>query len=120
MVINYEDFKNDTARKTGARKIILEQILPVMQSYFEAENVRFVPKKLTVLADEENPKSAVEIPANSIVICTGQTKDKSGATVDVVAEVSVKIKSFNTTEDKNHKITWAVNFDAITEALEQE
>lgn len=120
MAIDYTDFKNDTARTNGARKFILEKIFPDMQEVFEEENVRFIKKKLTILADETNPDSTVEIPPNTIVICTGQTKAKDGSTVDVVAEISVKIKSFNTTTDKNGKTKWAINFDAITEALEQE
>ena len=120
MAIDYTDFKNDTARMNGARKFILESIFPKMQEIFEGENVRFIKKKLVILADETNPDSTVEIPPNTICVCTGQTKAKDGSTADVVAEISVKIKSFNTTTDKNGKTKWAVNFDAITEALEQE
>lgn len=116
MAIDYSVYKNDTARQKAARKLIAESILPTIKETFGDEFVVFTEKKLIVPVGDEG-EGTVEFPAGSIIICTGQTPNKLGATVDVVATVSVQIKSFNTVKDKRERITWAVNFDEVLAAL---
>lgn len=116
MAIDYSVYKNDTARKKAARKTISESILPAIKETFGDEFVISTEKKLIVPVGDDG-EGTVEFPAGCIIICTGQTPNKLGETVDVVAEVNVRIKSFNTVTDKNEKTSWAVNFDEVLAAL---
>lgn len=109
MAIDFTNFKNDTARGNGARSFLVDIISKAMITEFGADNVVVTPKKITL-------ETGVEIPANVVCVCTGQTTNKQGECVDVVAVIAPTIKAWNTVEGK--RTTYAVNFDDITEAIE--
>lgn len=115
-MMNYAEMKNDTARKNAARATIMTAIFPALVAEFGEENVVKIDFPITVLNAEE--KECADIGGNSIAICTGQTTDKDGATVDVVAVVDCTIKAFNTVTNKANRTTYAVNFDDVLRAIE--
>ena len=109
---NFAEMKNDTARKSAIRETLANIIFSAMIAEFGENNVVLIPFKITV--------NDSDIPGGTVAICTGQTTNKDGATVDIVATVSPTVKAFNTTTNKANRTTYAVNFDDIVEAIEEE
>ena len=109
---NFAEMKNDTARKSAIRETLANIIFSTMIAEFGEDNVVLIPFKITV--------NDSDIPVGRVAICTGQTTNKDGATVDIVATVSPTVKAFNTTTNKANRTTYAVNFDDILDAIEAE
>ena len=109
---NFAEMKNDTARKSAIRETLANIIFSAMIAEFGENNVVLIPFKITV--------NDSDIPGGTVAICTGQTTNKDGATVDIVATVSPTVKAFNTTTNKANRTTYAVNFDDILDAIEAE
>lgn len=113
--MNFADMKNDTARKTAARIAIMDAQYPALVDTFGEDNVVRVDFPVTV--QNADGKEIAEISGNSIVVCVGQTPDKDGASVDMVAVIDCTIKAFNTTTNKNNRTTYAVNFDDVLASI---
>lgn len=113
--MNFAEMKNDTARKNAARTSIMNTIYPALVAEYGEDNAVKIDFPITVLND--NDKEIAEISGNSIAVCVGQTVDKDGATVDMVAVIDCTIKAFNTTTNKSGRTTYAVNFDDILRAI---
>lgn len=111
MAIDFTNFKNDTARGNGARDYLVKIIEKAMIEEFGANNVVVTPCKIYL-------ENSVEIPANTVCICLGQTVNKEGSNVDVVATISPTIKSWNTVKGKRTR--YAVNFYDILDAIERD
>lgn len=109
---NFAEMKNDTARKSAIRETLANIIFSAMIAEFGEDNVVLIPFKITV--------NDSDIPGGTVAICTGQTINKDGENVDIVATVSPTVKAFNTTTNKANRTTYAVNFDDIVEAIEEE
>ena len=109
-MIDFSNFKNDTARKNGARLICNELIAKALKNEYGEENVVMLPCAIQT-------ENEVDFSAGTVLACVGQTTDNEGCSVDVVVEISAKVKSWNNTGTKR-KIK-AVNFDDILEALNE-
>lgn len=115
-MMNFAEMKNDTARKNAARATIMDTIFPALVAEFGEDNVARIEFPITVMNADE--KVCGDIGGNSIAVCTGQTIDKEGANVDVVAVVDCTIKAFNTVTNKSNRATYAMNFDDVLRAIE--
>ena len=111
MKMNFEDFKNDTARSNGARDMLVSIVEKAMQEYFGEDSVISLDKKIVF-------EHGGEIPPHTVCVCMGQTKDKDGYLVDVVATITPKVKKWNTTAGR--RTTYAISFDDIIELVENE
>ena len=114
-MMNYAEMKNDTARKNATRATIMDILYPALVAEFGEENVAKIEFPITIMNLDE--KECGDIGGNSIAVCTGQTTDKDGATVDVVAVVDCTVKAFNTVTNKAGRTTYAINFDDVLRAI---
>lgn len=115
--MNFAEMKNDTARKNAARTAIMDAMAPALIAEFGEDNVVRIEFPITVMNDDGS-KEIADIGGNTIAVCVGQTQNKEGATVDMVAIVDCTIKAFNTTTNKSGRTTYAVNFDDILRAID--
>lgn len=107
--MNFENFKNDTARANSARDYLASVIEKALINELGEKNVIAVNEKIYL-------ENGSEIPPHTICACIGQTKNKDGFLVDVVATITPKIKKWNTTVGKS-RTTHAVSFDDILELI---
>ncbi len=108
-VINFSEMKNDTMRKKETRKFCNNQIYEKMKDVFGEENVLIVPYEI----ETEN---GISFSSGTVICCVGQTKNNEGYDVDVIVEISAKVKSWNNTGTK--RLIKAVNYDDVLEAIE--
>lgn len=113
---NFAEMKNDTARKSAARAELISVMLPALVATYGEDNVARIDFPVTV--QNADGKEIAEIGGNSIAVCVGQTPDKDGATVDMVAIIDCTIKAFNTVTNKKGNTTYAVNFDDVLSSIE--
>lgn len=109
MQIDFNSMKNDTERKNQARIIINTFLADALKTEFGEDSVIMLP--IAIETDQSVP-----IAKNTVVLRVGEVKNKEGFTVDIVAEISAKIKAWNTTGTKRR--IQAVSFDDVLEAVE--
>lgn len=106
-------YKNDTARKNAIRDKLAEVVKIALIAEFGEENVIFIPYAI-------EPNGGSKINGGSVAVRVGETLDKNGFIVDVVAVLSPSVKGWNDVTTKSNRTTLAINFDDITEAVNAE
>ena len=106
-------YKNDTARKNGIRDKLAEVLKDALVAEFGNENVIAIPFAI-------EPNGGSKINGGSIAVKVGETLDKDGFSVDVVAVITSTVKGWNDILTKSGRLTLAINFDDITEAVNAE
>lgn len=109
MTINFEEYKNDTARKNGARLICNEKIAELFKELFGEDKVIMLPCAIET-------EKGVDFPSGTVIACVGTTKNKDGFDVDVVVEINARVKSWNDTGTK--RLIKSTNFDDVLDAVE--
>lgn len=102
--------KNDTARGNVIRERLAKVIYNALVAEFGEDDTLLLSKKVTVFESD--------IPANTICVDVGDVLDNDKATVGAVAEISVKVKSWNTVATKRGT-RYAVTLDDIKIALDE-
>ena len=106
-------YKNDTARKNAIRDKLAEIVKIALVAEFGSENVVSIPFAI-------EPNGGSKINGGSVAVRVGETLDKNGFTVDVVAILSPSVKGWNDVTTKSGRVTLAINFDDIQEAVNAE
>lgn len=106
-----EEFKNDTARSRFAKKAVSEAVFSAMKNTVEPDRIVFIPEEMST-------EKGVEFSAGDTALVVGKVLNKEGFEVDVIAEISVKIKYWNDTDGKRPR--HAVCMDDILEVLNAE
>lgn len=106
-------YKNDTARKNAIRDKLAEIVKIALMAEFGSENVVSIPFAI-------EPNGGSKINGGSVAVRVGETLDKNGFVVDVVAILSPSVKGWNDIATKSGRVTLAINFDDIQEAVNAE
>lgn len=104
------EMKNDPARGNAIRERLAKIIYDTLVKEFGEDDTLLLSKKITVFESD--------IPANTICVDVGDVLDNDKATVGAVAEISVKVKSWNTVATKRGT-RYAVTLDDIKIALDE-
>lgn len=102
--------KNDTARGNAIRERLAKVIYNALVAEFGKDDTLLLSKKVTVFESD--------IPANTICVDVGDVLDNDKATVGAVAEIGIKVKSWNTVATKSGRNRYAVTLDDIKIALD--
>ena len=103
------ELKNDTARGNAIRERLAKIIYDALVKEFGEEDTVLLSKKITVFESD--------ISANTICVDVGDVIDNDKATVGAVAEIGIKVKSWNTIATKKG-IRYAVTLDDIKIAID--
>ena len=103
------ELKNDTARGNAIRERLAKIIYDALVKEFGEDDTVLLSKKITVFESD--------ISANTICIDVGDVIDNDKATVGAVAEIGIKVKSWNTIATKKGT-RYAVTLDDIKIAID--
>ena len=112
MAINFENCKNDTAKANLVRKELANIIFQSAVVEFGEENVRLLDKQIEV------GENATKVPKNTVCIKTGETVNKNGIDVDIVATITAEVKNFVENTNKSGKTNYAICWDDILFGIE--
>lgn len=104
------EMKNDPTRGNAIRERLAKIIYDTLVKEFGEDDTLLLSKKITVFESD--------IPANTVCVDVGDVLDNDKATVGAVAEISVKVKSWNTVATKRGT-RYAVTLDDIKIALDE-
>ena len=112
MGIDFTACKNDTAKATLVRETLAKTFYQSAVLEFGEDNVVLLDTQIEV------GENATKIPKNTVCINTGETVNKNGVTVDVVATVTAEVKNFVENTNKSGKTTYAICWDDILLGME--
>ena len=105
------ELKNDTARGNAIRARLAKVIYDALVAEFGEDDTLLLTKKVTVFESDIAP--------NTVCVDVGDVLDNDKATVGAVAEIGIKVKSWNTVATKSGRTRYAVTLDDIKVALEE-
>ena len=104
--------QTDTKRQAEIRKRVSQVIYNALVTEFGNDFTVITDKKITVYNSDIAP--------NTVLADVGDVIDKDGFPVGAVVECGVKVKAWNTIQDKNGRNRYAVTLDDIKIAMDGE
>lgn len=117
-IIGFEEAKNETAKKGLIRNNLIHAVMQGILSVrpdITDEDILYIEKPIEFSTEEG---TTVKIAGESLVIRTATVTNKDGFQVDAVAVISITVKPWDTKVDSRKRVTSAVNFDDVADAIE--
>ncbi len=107
------ELKNDTVRGNTIRERVAKAVYSAMCADFGEEFSRFIPVDIGITPN------ASKVSKFTVVVDVGDVKDKGDCEVGVCVEISVKVKKWNTVENKSGNIVYGVTLDDYDISLKE-
>ena len=112
----YDDldtFKNEREKTNAIRERVSKVLYEASKNIFGEEFTRYIPKDIGIT------DNGSKVAKFTVVADVGDVKDNGGCDVGVCVEISVKVKKWNTVENKNGDIIYGITLYDYDEALKE-
>ncbi len=112
----YDDlntFKGEREKTNVIRERVSKALYETSKDIFGEEFTRYIPKDIGIT------DNGSKVAKFTVVVDVGDVKDNGGCDVGVCAEITVKVKKWNTVENKNGDIIYGITLDDYDEGLKK-
>ena len=106
-----KEMKNERAVVNAIRERLAKFIFDKSKEEFGEDFTRYIPKDIGIT------RNASKVAKHTVVIDVGDIEDKDGCPVGVCAEITVKVKKWNTTVTKSDNTVYGITLDEYDEVL---
>ena len=107
-----KEMKNDLARGNAIRERVAKFIFSKLCEEFGEEFTRYIPKDIGI-----TPNGS-KVPKFTVVCDVGDVLDNGNCEVGAIAEITVKVKKWNTVETKSGNTQYGITLDDYDLELE--
>lgn len=108
-----DTFKNEREKTNVIRERMSKVVYEAVKEYCGEEFTRYIPKDIGIT------DNGSKVAKFTVVADVGDTKDNGDCNVGVCVEISVKVKKWNTVENKSGGIIYGITLDDYDEALKK-
>ena len=112
----YDDldtFKNEREKMNVIRERVSKVLYEASKDVFGEEFTRYIPKDIGIT------ENASKVSKFTVVADVGDLTDNGGCPVGACVAITVKVKKWNTVENKNGGIIYGITLDDYDEALKE-
>ena len=108
-----DTFKNEREKMNVIRERVSKVLYEATKNDFGEEFTRYIPKDIGIT------ENASKVSKFTVVADVGDLTDNGGCQVSACVEITVKVKKWNTVENKNGDIVYGITLDDYDEGLKK-